>query len=492
MQDENYIISERQSKLAAWREAGIDPYPAKAERTYTNEEILDKFADLTGTEVTVVGRLMAIRAHGKLTFMQLEDGSAEIQLSFKQDDLGKDKYKLIRKFDVGDFVEITGEPFTTDRGQKTIGVKSYKILTKSVRPLPEKWHGLKDEEKRYRRRHLDLLFNKDLKDVFVKKSIFWNTMRDFLQERGFLEVETPVLENITGGADANPFITHHDALDLDVYLRISTGELWQKRLMAAGYERTFEIGRQFRNEGISPEHLQDYTQMECYWAYADYKDMMKLVEELYRDVAQATFGKHRFKIREFDVDLGKDWERIEYVKEIEKQQGLNVLESSREDIMKKLDELKEEYDEKLGKWRLVDQLWKHCRKNIGGPAFVINPPVAISPLAKRLDPDSELGQRFWVLLGGTENGNGYSELNDPKDQADRFAEQAKLREAGDKEAQMHDRDFVEAMEYGMPPVAGFGVSERLFSFLLNKSVREMVLFPLLKPEDKAKEIKKKN
>jgi len=303
-----------------------------------------------------------------------------------------------------------------------------------------------------------------------------------LAERGFLEVETPILENTTGGADANPFVTHHEALDMDVYLRISMGELWQKRLMVAGFEKTFEIGRQFRNEGISPEHLQDYTQMECYWAYADYQDMMKLVEEMYREVAEATFGKLKFKIKGFEIDLGKDWERIEYVDEIKKQQGIDVMNCSREDIMKKLDELKEEYEKDLGKWRLVDQLWKHCRKNIAGPAFVINPPVALSPLAKRLDSKSDLAQRFWVLLGGSENGNGYSELNDPADQAERFAEQAKLREAGDKEAQMNDRDFVEALEYGMPPVAGFGVSERLFAFLSDKPIRETVMFPLLKPE----------
>ena len=255
--------------------------------------------------------------------------------------------------------------------------------------------------------------------------------------------------------------------------------------MVAGFEKTFEIGRQFRNEGISPEHLQDYTQMECYWAYADYKKMMALVTDLYRTVAQKTFGTLKFKIRNFDVDLGADWQKIEYVAEIKKQQGVDILTGTESDIKKKLDDLGEVYEPGLGKWRLVDQLWKHCRKNIGGPAFVINPPVAISPLAKRLKPGSELVQRFWVLLGGSENGNGYSELNDPVDQAARFAEQASLRQAGDKEAQMNDRDFVEALEYGMPPVAGFGFSERLFSFLLNQSVSDTVLFPLLKPEKKS-------
>ncbi len=482
MEDENYILAERQRKLKELREKGIDPFPGKSNRTYLVQGILQKFRDLEGTEVAVAGRLRAIRAHGKLTFMQIEDASGEIQLAFKQDAIGKDKYKLIKKLDTGDFLQITGKPFVTERGQQTVDVADFKLLSKSMRPLPEKWHGLKDSEKRYRRRYLDLLMNPELRDTFRRKSIFWNAMRDFLKGRDFMEVETPVLENTTGGADANPFVTHHDALDMDVYLRISMGELWQKRLMVGGFEKTFEIGRQFRNEGISPEHLQDYTQMECYWAYADYEDMMGMVEEMYREVAENTFGKLKFKSHGFEIDLGKDWDRIEYVSEIQKQQGLDIMEASEDGIKKKLDELGEEYDPKLGKWRLVDQLWKHCRKNIGGPAFVINPPVAISPLAKRLDPESELVQRFWVLLGGSENGNGYTELNDPQDQAARFKEQAKLREAGDKEAQMHDKDFVEALEHGMPPVAGFGVSERLFAFLLDRPIRETVLFPLLKPE----------
>ena len=482
MEDENYIIAERQRKLKEIKEKGLNPYPAKVSRTYKVQSVLAKFKDLEGIAVTVAGRIRAIRAHGKLTFMQLEDDSGEIQLAFKQDTVGKEKYKFIKKLDTGDFLEVTGKPFVTERGQQTIEATSFVLLSKSMRPLPEKWHGLTDAEKRYRRRYLDMLMNPELRDVFRRKSIFWNTMRSFLAERGFLEVETPILENTTGGADANPFATHHEALDMDVYLRISMGELWQKRLMVAGYEKTFEIGRQFRNEGISPEHLQDYTQMECYWAYADYKDMMKLVEEMYREVAEATFGKLKFKIRGFEIDLSKDWERIEYVEEIKKQQGIDVMNCSREDIIRKLDGLKEEYEKDLGKWRLVDQLWKHCRKNIAGPAFVINPPVALSPLAKRLDPKSDLAQRFWVLLGGSENGNGYTELNDPADQAERFAEQAKLRSAGDIEAQMNDRDFVEALEYGMPPVAGFGVSERLFAFLSNKPIRETVMFPLLKPE----------
>ncbi len=489
MNEENYIITERKKKLAELVAAKIDPYPARCTRTHTAQAVLADFDKLVGQKVTLVGRLMAKRGHGKLAFFTLQDGSGSIQLLLKFDTLGEAKYSAVKKLDVGDFLQATGKVFQTQRGEKSIEVGDFTLLSKSIRPLPDKWHGLQDEEKRYRQRYLDLLLNPELRDLFRRKAIFWNTIRAFLSQRGFLEVETPVLETTVGGADANPFVTHHDALDMEAYLRISMGELWQKRLMIGGFEKTFEIGRQFRNEGISPEHLQDYTQMECYWAYADYEDMMKMIEELYREAAQKTFGKTAFEIHGFTIDLAQAWPRIEYVAEIKKQMGLDIMAASREEIMKKLDELHEEYEKKLDKWRLVDQLWKHCRKKIGGPAFVIHPPVALSPLAKKVSGQPELVQRFWVLLGGSENGNGYSELNDPLDQRQRFEAQAKLRAAGDKEAQMNDVDFVEAMEYGMPPVSGFGVSERLFAFLCDKPIRETVLFPLLKPENSAPSVK---
>lgn len=482
MNDTNYIITERKKKLAELIAAKVDPYPARCQRTHTAQAVVDGFDKLAGQTVTVAGRLMAKRGHGKLSFFTLQDGTGSIQLLLKLDTLGDAKYQGVKKIDVGDFLQANGKVFKTQRGEKSIEITDFTLLAKSIRPLPEKWHGLQDEEKRYRQRYLDFLLNPELRDMFRRKAIFWNTMRTFLSKRGFQEVETPVLETTAGGADANPFVTHHDALDVDVYLRISLGELWQKRLMVGGFEKTFEIGRQFRNEGISPEHLQDYTQMECYWAYADYEDMMKLVEELYRTVAHQTFGKTAFAIHGFKLDLAKEWPRIEYLAEIKKQLKIDILSATREEVMKKLDELHEEYESKLDKWRLVDQLWKHCRKKIGGPTFVIHPPAALSPLAKKVPGQPELVQRFWVLLGGSENGNGYSELNDPADQRQRFEAQAKLRAAGDKEAQMNDVDFVEALEYGMPPVSGFGVSERLFAFLCDKPMRETVMFPLLKPE----------
>jgi lysyl-tRNA synthetase class 2 len=317
--------------------------------------------------------------------------------------------------------------------------------------------------------------------LFYKKAKFWQATRNFLIKKGFLEVETPALENTAGGADAQPFVTHHNALDIDVYLRISMGELWQKRLMVAGFEKTFEIGRQFRNEGISREHLQDYSQMEFYWAYANYEDSMKLVEELYKYIAQETFGTQKFKIGEFDVDLSAEWPMIDFVSVIKEKQGIDVLVATDDEIKDKLRSLNVKFAPKDRKGRLMDLLWKQIRKKIAGPAFLINHPVDVSPLAKRKEDNPELVERYQVILAGSEMGNGYSELNDPIDQAERFREQSEMRDEGDTEAQMHDRDFVEALEYGMPPTTGFGFSERLFSFLADKSGREAQLFPLMRP-----------
>ncbi len=302
----------------------------------------------------------------------------------------------------------------------------------------------------------------------------------------FLEVETPVLEATAGGADATPFETHHNALDMDLYLRISMGELWQKRLMVAGFEKTFEIGRQFRNEGISREHLQDYTQMEFYWAYADYSDSMKLVEKMYKYVAKKTFGTLKFRIGDFNVDLASTWEKIDYTNTIKEKTGVDISTASLEEIKKKLDSLNVKYDEKDSYGRLVDTLWKQVRRDIAGPAFLVGHPVEVSPLAKRQPKNEKYVERYQVILAGSEMGNGYSELNDPVDQAERFERQQKMRDMGDEEAQMYDHDFVDALEYGMPPTTGFGVSERLFSFLANVPIREAVLFPLLRRKEKDK------
>jgi len=479
---EEQIVNERKKKIEELRKLGINPYPYKFDKKHNTKDCLNsKF----GTKIRTAGRIMTKRDLGKISFAFLQDQSGKIQIVLQDKKTPKDKETFFKKYlDSGDFVGIEGKIIKTKTGQKSILVKNIELISKSILPLPEKWHGLKDEEEKYRKRYLDILINQETKELFIKKAEFWKTMREFLTKRGFLEVETPVLENSVGGAAAIPFKTHHNALDIDVYLRISMGELWQKRLIIAGFEKIFEMGRQFRNEGMDIEHLQDYTQMEFYWAYADYKDGMKLVEELYKELAKKILGTLKFKTHGHSIDLRKKWEIYDYEKIIKEKIKINVYSATKNQIIDKLRELKIEFDSSVDKWRLVDLLWKYCRKQISGPGFLIGQPVELSPLAKRSQKDSRKVEQFQVILAGSEVGNGYSELNDPFDQEERFERQTKLKEMGDNETQSHDKDFVEALKYGMPPTCGFGVSERLFSYLIDKPIRECVIFPLMKPEDK--------
>lgn len=478
----------RIAKLKKLETAGILAYPAKTNRNITIAKALDdknfKKIFKSKKQFIIAGRIMAMRGHGGATFLDINDGSGKIQGLIKQDKVGEKGYQFFLDiFDIGDFVEIKGTLFITQRGEKTIEADDYKMLSKALIPLPEKWHGLQDTEEKLRKRYLDIIFNPEVRDMIERRAKFWNSTREFLVEKGFLEVETPVLETTPGGADAKPFITHHNALDMDVYLRISMGELWQKKLMVAGFEKTFEIGRQFRNEGMDAEHLQDYTQMEFYWAYSDYEQGMELVEEMYKYIAKKTFGTLKFKIREFDVDLGGKWEKYDYCSTIAKYTGVNIAEASLQEMEKALQTLKIDYDKNgFNRTRAMDNLWKFCRKKIGGSGFLINTPIEVSPLAKRNEKNNDTAMRFQVIIAGSENGNGYSELNNPIDQEERFAQQQKLREAGDMEAQMYDKDFVEALEYGMPPTCGFGFSERLFAFLMDKPTRDCQIFPLMKPK----------
>lgn len=481
-------ISERGDRLKKLDElikSGVNPYPAKANREYTIGEIIIDFVKLetAGQEFKIVGRLRSIRGHGNLTFANLEDASGLIQLALSKKELGDEEYKkFVKLIDSGDFVEVSGVCFKTHSGESSIMVKTWRLLTKALRPIPDAWFGLKDEEERYRRRYLDILLNPETREMIIKRAKFWQATREFLMNKGFIEVETPVLETMAGGADAKPFQTHHNALDIDVYLRISTGELWQKKLMVAGFDKTFEIGRQFRNEGMDAEHLQDYTQMEFYWAYANYEMGMELTEEMYKYIAQEAFGTLKFTIKDFAIDLGKKWEIYDYRETVKKITGIDVLKANEKEIIAKLKELKVDYDKKgFNITRAIDNLWKYCRKQIAGPGFLVGTPISVSPLAKRDEKNPETAQRFQIIIAGSEMGNGYSELNDPLDQDERFKEQQKLKEAGDEEAQEHDHDFVEALEYGMPPTCGFGFSERLFSFLMNKSARECQIFPLMRP-----------
>lgn len=481
------IRESRLQKLARLREAGMDPYPARVSRDLSLADLRENFeAKLSTNEaLNVSGRIMAIRGQGAILFVVLDDGTDKFQCVFKKDTIDENLFVLFTEnIDIGDFISVNGTLFTTERGEKSILTKTWNIVTKSILPLPEKWHGITDEDERYRKRYLDMLMNPELREIFQKRSKFWNVMREYLLSKDFIEVETPVLENTTGGADARPFITHHNALDIDVYLRISAGELWQKKLLVAGFPRTFEIGRIFRNEGMSAEHLQDYTQLEYYMAYSDFREGMEMTKELYRLIGEKVFGTTKFTIKGFDIDLADDWQTYDFVEIIKKEYGIDALDTNIDQIegaLKKYDIKYESADVSIE--RGVDLLWKRVRKTIGGPGFLINVPVYLEPLAKKNPENIKTVERFQVILAGSEMGKGFSELNDPVDQKERFMAQQALRDAGDDEAQMADMEFVEALEYGMPPAFGFGLSERLFSFLIDKPVRETVLFPLMKPRE---------
>ncbi len=492
---QNELREARLDKLARIKKAGINPYPAICERTHAIKSALDDFESLSGNnqEIALAGRLRTVREHGALTFSDIEDQSGKIQLFFKKDEVGKEAYEMISNLDIGDFIQASGILFTTKKGERTLGVKKYKILAKSLLPLPEKWHGLSDEEIRYRKRYLDLIMNKDVRDLFLKRTEFINNIREYLNKNNYLEVETPVLENIPGGADAEPFITHHNKLDIDLYLRISL-ELHLKRLIVGGFEKIYEMGRVFRNEGMSTQHLQEFTMLEFYQAYADYEDLMKFVEDFYVAIIKKTFGTLEIKYQEKVLDFKTPWPRIDYSDVVLKESGVDIDKyPTKESMQKVLQEKGIKIDPKAGKGRLIDQLYKKLvRPKLFQPCLLINHPLDISPLAKKKDDDKSKVQRFQVLIAGAEIGNGFSELNDPIDQKERFEAQAKLRAEGDAEAQMMDKDFVEALEYGMPPTAGFGVGiDRFFMILANQeSIRDTVFFPMMKPkEDKKLNVK---
>lgn len=476
----------RIGKVKRLREMGIDPYPAKARKDHSNKEIIDNFEAFEGKDIYLSGRLMSWREHGKLIFGHLMDESGKIQV-FVQEDKIKDTnvengtlgFKDLSLVDIGDFIEVHGTISKTTRGEVSIIPHTIRILTKSIRPLPEKWEGITDQELIFRKRYLDLIMNPERRDLFRRKSAFWNANREFLKSKGFLEVEAPVMEHVTGGADARPFVTHHNALDEDFYLRISS-ELPQKRLIGGGYEKIFTLAPNFRNEGIDDEHLQEYYQCEWYWAYANYSDNMDLVRNMFRYIARMVYGKTKFTKNDHTFDLSDEWVEIDYASSIKENLNIDIFESSDEDMLALLKSKGVHLDGAINRQRLIDNCWKVVRKTITGPAFLVNEPKFMSPLAKSKPENAELTERFHVILAGTELGNGYSELNDPVDQYERFLEQQKAREAGDDEAQMMDIDFVEMLEYGMPPVSGYGHSERVFWFLENVTAREATLFPQMK------------
>lgn len=476
------VRAERLAKIDRLREAGVEPYPARTGRTHSvsdflaNHGILEKNSEL----LTLAGRVLSIREHGGSLFVDVFDG-VKGQCFVQKEKLGEEPYDLfVSTVDTGDVIEISGMAFTTKRGMPSLDATGWRMLAKSLRPLPDEWFGIKDEDERFRKRYLDIILTKDLAERIKRRSKFWNVIRSYLLEREFVEVETPALETTTGGAEARPFVTHHNALDMDVYLRISAGELWQKRLMIAGMPKTFEIGRIFRNEGMSSEHAQDYTQLEFYEAFKDYEAGMSMVTDLYRTIADTVYGTRTFNIKGFEVDLDKEWEIYDFCALMQKEYGLDPLDE-KSAWTSVLTERSIAHEEGATIERLVDIAWKQIRKTLPGPGFLVNVPVYMEPLAKKSTRDPRVVERFQVMLAGSEIGKGFSELNDPLDQTERFKRQQQLREAGDEEAQMTDAEFVEALEYGMPPAFGFGVSERLFSFLEGVSVREGQIFPLMRP-----------
>jgi len=423
----------RLKKLENLKKAGINPYSTKVLRTHTNQEVLDNFSKLSNKKISLVGRVRSIRGHGGSTFCHIEDGSGQIQIYLKENVIGKKIYKLfVDNIDIGDFIETKGSLFKTKKGEKTLEVSDWRVITKSLLPLPEEWFGLKDVEERYRKRYLDLVLNKEIREKFKNRSEIIRKIREFLDKNGFLEVETPMLQVLAGGAKARPFKTKLNALNMDLYMRIAP-ELYLKRLLVGGFEKVYEMGRNFRNEGMDREHNPEFTMLEFYAAYWDYEKMMDFTEKLLKSVDNKIFGK-RFK-------------RVEYSKIVKKDEK-----------------------EAFGK--------------IKEPTFVIDHPTEISPLSKKLDDNPKKVARFQLVVNGLEICNGFSELNDPIDQVERFKDQEKERKKGDDEAHQYDKDFVEALEYGMPPAAGIGIGvDRLVLLLTgSKTLREIILFPTMKPK----------
>ncbi|WP_456397371.1 lysine--tRNA ligase [Desulfurobacterium sp.] len=500
---EKTIIEIRKEKAEKWKEEGFNPYAYRYETNTTCGELIEKFGrtkdekereeeKLPEDTYSLAGRIISIRIMGKAAFFHIQDSTGKIQCYIRRDDVGADFYNRVFKklIDIGDIVGIKGTLFRTRTGELTLEVKEMMPLTKSLRPLPEKWHGLKDVEKRYRQRYLDLIVNPEVRDIFKTRSKLIQKIRDFLNSKGFMEVETPILQTVASGAAAKPFITHYNALDIDVYLRIAP-ELYLKRLIVGGLDRVYEIGRNFRNEGISTRHNPEFTMIEWYMAYADYYDLMDMTEKLFEYLLDEIKGKG---VREIEyqgtkISFERPWKRISFVGELARRTGLTV-EDILHDEQKVLKVAKEhgvEDAESLSHFKRVQELFEILiEPELIQPTFVIDFPKAISPLAKEKRGNPELVERFELFIFGQEIANAYSELNNPEEQAKRFMQQLQEKAKGDEEAMAYDEDFVRALEYGMPPTAGEGIGiDRLTMLFTDKdSIREVLLFPQLKPEKK--------
>ena len=472
---------ERLRKLAELKELGINPYPAHSNRNTKFSDILEHFDQYDQKTVIIAGRIVAIRSFGKLAFVKLRDYFGEVQLFMKQEGEvaeGLISVKNLKLLDLGDFIEAEGMVGKSQTGEISVFTNAVRLLTKSLRPLPGR-DGFTNKEERYRRRYVDMNVNPEVRERLVRRSIFWQATRDFMNQHGFIEINTPILEHTTGGADATPFVTHMDALDEDFYLRISQ-ELPLKRLLGAGFEKVYDIGPRFRNEGVDDEHLPEHIAFESYSAFEDYNDGMDFYEEMIKYVAKRTWGTLKFNVGGFEIDLDQKWPRIKYADLIKQHFDIDVFQPDRTKIEQILKSNGVEIKPNQSTPRLIDNLWKLIRKKSGGPFWLIEEPLSLSPLAK-ISPENPLvTERFHPIIAGTEMGNGYSELNDPLDQLARFEEQQSMRDQGDSEAQMLDTDFVEMLEYGMPPACGWGNSERNFWLLEGVSGREAVPFPIIK------------
>ena len=485
--DMNHLIKIRREKLEELQSKGENPFDVtKYERTHNSKQIIDNYDDLEGKDVSIAGRIMAKRIMGKASFCHIQDMQGKIQSYVSLNDLGEEKYKEFKTYDIGDIVGIKGFVFKTRTGEISHHAKEIKLLSKSLRPLPEKFHGLKDTDLRYRQRYTDLIVNPEVKNTFLLRSKIIKKIRNILEEKGYLEVETPILNTISGGATARPFITHHNTLDINMYLRIAL-ELNLKRLIVGGFDKVFEMGRVFRNEGMDIRHNPEFTMLELYAAYEDYHDMMDLTEEIFSRTANEVLGTTKINYQGQEIDLTPNWKRISMIDSIKEVTGIdfNTINTD-EEAVKLAKERKIEIPDKTKETRgdVISLFFdEYVEKTLIQPTFIYDYPVEISPLAKKSLKDNRLTERFEVFIGGREYGNAFSELNDPIDQYERFKKQVEAREAGDEEAGMMDEDYVQALEIGLPPTGGLGIGiDRLIMLLTDSvSIRDVLLFPTMKP-----------
>lgn len=483
----NEILKVRREKLADLQEAGKDPFKiTRYDPTHYSEEVIEHFDELEGKDVAVAGRIITKRVMGKASFAHILDAKGQIQIFVQINRLGEDSYEEFKDYDIGDIIGVRGEVFKTNRGEISVKVSEMVLLSKSLQPLPEKWHGLKDVDIRYRQRHLDLIVNPEIRRTFILRSKIISSMRNYLDRRGFIEVETPILHPIAGGAEARPFITHHNTLDIDLYMRIAT-ELHLKRVIIGGFDKVYEVGRVFRNEGMSIKHNPEFTMIELYQAYADYNDIMDLTEDMISTIAREVLDTTVITYQGEEIDLTPPWRRLSMIDAVKEYTGIDF-----EDFEE--DRVAREAAKKLGVEVAEDATWglvlntifeEKVEDKLVQPTFITNYPIEVSPLAKQMDNDERLTYRFELFITSRELGNAYSELNDPIDQRERFLEQAKKRAQGDEEAHMMDDDFVNALETGMPPTGGLGIGiDRLVMLLTDSySIRDVILFPTMRPKE---------